>query len=149
MEFASLEVKKTSILLQLTHPGTKDPLWASPPVLDPEGNVLEEGDPVGVYIYSTDSEPYQRRKKELLARRIQDAERRKATRPTPEMIMSEELLTIAACIDRFHNVDLDGTPIGEDRTRFIPFLQRFSWAKEQIDRGMADRSLFLEASPKT
>ena len=33
MEFTSLEVTKTSVLLQLKHPSTKEPLWHKEPVL--------------------------------------------------------------------------------------------------------------------
>lgn len=149
MEFTSLEVAKTSVLLQLKHPATHDLLWAKEPVLSPEGEVIEEGDPVGVYIYSIDSEPYLKRKKVLLGQRIENAQKQNAKKPTAEDIAREELLTIAACIDRFHNVDMDGIPMENNRGRFGEFLTRFSWAKEQIDKAMADRGLFIKASSKT
>ena len=66
MEFTSLEVTKTSVLLQLKHPSSGEPLWHREPEFAEDGTLLVEGDPVGVYIFSTDSEPYQKRKKALL-----------------------------------------------------------------------------------
>ena len=149
MEFNNLEVSKSSVLLQLKHPATREPLWAKEPVYGEEGQVIEEGDPVGVYIFSTDSDQYQKRKKALLNQRIENAQKQNSKKPTADDVLREELLTISACIDRFHNVDLDGQPIGDTRLKFGEFLIRFSWAKEQIDTAMADRGLFIVASSKT
>lgn len=149
MEFTSLEVTKTSVLLQLKHPSSGEPLWHREPEFAEDGTLLVEGDPVGVYIFSTDSDPYQKRKKALLNMRIENAQKNNSKKPSAEDVIREELLTISACIDRFHNVDMDGVPIGDTRGRFGEFLVRFAWAKEQIDKAMADRGLFIAASSKT
>lgn len=149
MELTSLEVTKASVLLQLKHPGTHEPLWATEPSYDEQGNEIEKGDPVGVYIFSTDSDQYQKRKKALLNQRIENAQKSNTKKPTADDVLREELLTISACIDYFHNVDMDGEPIGNNRSRYGEFLIRFAWAKEQIDKAMADRGLFIEASSKT
>ncbi len=149
MEFNDLEVSKASVLLQLKHPATREPLWAKEPVFDAEGVKIEEGDPVGVYIFSTDSDQYQKRKKALLNMRLENAQKNNAKKPTADDVFREEQLTIAACIDRFHNVDLDGEPLKDNRGKFVEFLIRFTWAKEQIDFAMADRGLFIAASSTT
>lgn len=149
MDFNSLEVATTSVFLHLKHPGTNDLLWDREPSTDMDGNIEDPGEPVGVWIFSTDSEPYAKRKRELLTMRIDNAANRNSKKPSAADIEREELLTIAACIDRFQNVSLDGVGVDGDRSRFISTLKRLNWMKEQVDRGMADRGLFLKASSKT
>jgi hypothetical protein len=154
MDFGQFEMIDRPVFLQFDHPGTLQPLFQERK--DAEGNVVMEkdvttdemkpaSDPVGVNLFSVDSEPFQKRRRAILDERMAAATSGKKQTMKAADAEAEGLKTLAACIHSFVNVDFEGKEL-VDRSRFIAFLQKHAWAKEQIDRGIADRSLFLKAS---
>jgi len=149
MDFNKLEISHEPTFLQFRHPGTHDLLWEKEPVLNAAGEVTEEGDPVGVYIYSADSEQYQKLQRILLDKRLEDAQQKQKLKPTAEEIERQGMATLVACIHAFKNIQMDGDDLGSNRPKFPEFLTKHKWAREQIDRSVVDRQLFLKASSKS
>lgn len=154
MDFSQFETVDKPVFLQFDHPGTLQPLFEERK--DAEGNVLMEKDdetgeerpvrdPVGVMLFGVDSEVYKRRRREILDERVQTAASGKKQVIKAAEVEEESLKTLVACIHSFVKVDYKGEPL-EDRKRYALFLKEHGWAKDQIDRGIADRSRFLKAS---
>lgn len=154
MDFAQFEMVDKPVFLQFDHPATLQPLFE--PRLDAEGNVLVEKDeetgeekpvldPVGVMLFGVDSDVYKKRRREVLDERIATAQATKKTTIKAAEAEEEGMRTLVACIHSFVKVEFKGEPL-TDRKRYALFLKEHGWAKDQIDRGIADRSRFMKAS---
>lgn len=154
MDFSQFEMVDKPVFLQFDHPATLQPLFE--PRVGEDGQVVMEKDdetgeekpvldPVGVMLYGADSDVYKKRRREVLDERIAKAATGKKVTIKAVEAEEEGMATLVACIHSFVRVDYKGEPLTE-RKRYALFLKEHGWAKDQIDRGIADRSRFLKAS---
>lgn len=154
MDFSQFEMIDAPVFLQFDHPATLQPLFQprvgddGQPMMEKDEATGEEKpvvDPVGVMLFGVDSDVYKKRRREVLDERIATAQATKKQTIKAADAEEEGMKTLVACIHSFVKVEFKGEPL-TDRKRFALFLKEHSWAKDQIDRGIADRSRFLKAS---
>lgn len=154
MDFSQFEMVDKPVFLQFDNPATLRPLFEERKaengsvVMEKDDETGEDKpilDPVGVMLFGADSEVYKKRRREVLDERIASASTGKKVTIKAVEAEEEGMKTLVACIHSFVRVDFKGEPL-VDRKRYALFLKEHGWAKDQIDRGIADRSRFLKAS---
>ena len=154
MDFSQFEMVDKPVFLQFDHPATLQPLFQprvaedGTPVMERDEDTGEERqvmDPVGVMLFGVDSDVYKKRRREIFDERMAKANATKKANISAIEAEEEGIRTVASCIHSFVKVEFKGEAL-TDRARYVLFLKEHPWAKDQIDRGIADRSRFLKAS---
>jgi hypothetical protein len=110
-----------------------------------DGELLYEGsDPVGIDMYSLDSEQYKKNERATIDEGIEAAYRAKGSvRPNAEKIEKRAIQTLLDCTAKVHNMEIDGEPIS-----IIRLYTEMSWVREQAEEFIHNRSAFMKASLK-
>ena len=149
MDFNAFEVETDKpVFVQFKNPFTGLPLFEqmlNPD--DPEGDKIDDpSKPVGVNLFGQDSEPFIKRRRFLLDKRLADAQKNGIRPMKPEDIDKQNLDTVVACIHSFTNVEWKGETLGERRDLFPHFFAKHQWAFEFCNRAIGDRANFSKAS---
>lgn len=151
MDFNSLEPVKTAVFYHLKHPVTFNPMY-----VEGEDGQPDKDEPIGVDLLGADSDEYEKRQLFLTEERLQKMESNLENKGKLGGVINTSaveqdrlnLETIAACIKGWRNVKVDGEIVPYTHDNAIKLLRRFKWMREQIDKAIADRSLFMRALPR-
>lgn len=150
MDFSEFELTDEPVFIQLKHIRTNQPLFEQ---RQDKGEDVDDLDkPVGVKIYGADSDVFKKHLRRVANRGL-EARFNRSGGNAKSPISAEELddetqKTMAACIAEFVNVSWKGKALKAPEDNLM-FVKRLPWAIEQIDRAMADRTLFMPALKKT
>lgn len=140
MDLSEFQVVSDSpVFFQLTNPRT--------------GKLMEdENGPVGVEIWGRDSEAFKAVNRRAINDSIESALIEEEGKPKLDATLGakveeKSLDVLKACIHKFVNIKIGGKElVAPDDTQ--EFLTKLPWAKDQIDRAIADRKRFMVASQK-
>lgn len=136
MDLSVFEMTNDAVFVQLKHPET--------------GMLLaDDNGPVGVEIYGADSAQFKAHRLAAQNRQIQNRQQQgnKFKLPSAEEIDSEAEKTFAGCIHKFVNISWQKHKLEAPRDNSL-FISVMPWAVEQLDKAMADRTLFMPALQK-
>jgi hypothetical protein len=138
MDFRQFEMTQDAVFLQLNHPKTGEPMFE----LGEDGKPNKE-QPIGVRIFSADSEVFKRHQRRLQNESIENLQKKRQL-TTAEKLEDESLNTLAACIAEIRGISWGDKPL-ESPADNRNLLEWFPWAKDQINTAMADRTRFMPA----
>jgi len=149
MDMTEFEMTSSAVFLQLRHPEKKTLLFDQMPNPDETvGGTIDNPDmPVGVEIFSADSEQFKRHRRVLQNKAIKAGKNRNAEEVTAEEIEKEGEKTLAACIAKIVNMSWKGQVLEAPRDS-LTLVKAMPWAADQIDLAMADRARFMPALSK-
>lgn len=116
---------------------------------DPEGaRIDDEEKPVGVNLYGQDSEPFKKRRRFLLDKKMADAQKGGMKKLTPDELEKQNIETVTACVQSFVNVTWQGEDLATRRDLYPLFFDKHAWAFEFCNKAVTDRANFSKASQK-
>ena len=146
MDMSKYEMTDQPVFFQLSDPSTGLPLFEQK---DDDGRKVDDPDnPVGVMIVGSDSEEFKRHMRRVTNKNLEASQKRRGKGMSAEELEEESQVTLAACIKEFHHIEWKGkTLVAPADCRL--FIRVMPWAAEQIDRGMAERKIFMPALSKS
>lgn len=126
IDLATLDTKPAANAgraIELRHPATRAPLG------------------IFVDVVGVDSDLYRRAIRERQLRRSED----EVSELTPERMEEENLDLLATCTTGWRGMVLDGQAVEFSPVNARMIYERFPWIRDQVDRGIGDRSVFLPA----
>lgn len=141
MDFREFEMTQDAVFLQLNHPKSGEPMFE----LGEDGKP-DKTKPIGVRIFSSDSEVFKRHQRRLQNETIENIQKKRAM-TTAEKLDEESMNTLAACIAEIVGISWGDRPLTspDDNLNLITW---FPWAKDQINVAMTDRTRFMPALAK-
>jgi len=106
----------------------------------------EGEEPVALILRGIDSAPYRSVRRELVKRRQEASARNKGILPL-EIMDSESLDTVLACLTGWENIVLDGVPVEFNQVNARRVLVRLPWLIEQAEVFLHDRQNFIAKYP--
>jgi hypothetical protein len=103
-------------------------------------------EPVALILRGIDSGPYRAVRRELVKRRQEASARNKGNVPL-EIMETESLDTVLACLAGWENIVLDGAPVEFNQNNARRVLVRLPWLIEQAETFLHDRQNFIARLP--
>lgn len=106
----------------------------------------EDDEPIALILRGIDSGVYRTARRELVKRRQQASSRNNGTLPL-EVMESESLETVLACLVGWEGIVLDGAPVEFSPANARRVLTRLPWLVEQAEGFLHDRGNFIARLP--
>lgn len=124
----SLALKTESILVELRHPVTDEPL------------LTDKKEKVGIYVYGTASEQY----RDAVSAMQRRALARGKKQVSVEVMKDEAVALLVAVSEKALNLEYAGKPVNSPESfRSLYADPQFSWLKEQVDTAVGETANFL------
>lgn len=149
MDLEIFEPTKESVFLQLKNPLNDSPLFLKKTIQDEAGEreVDDEDQPIGVYIVGADSEVYKKRRRQIVDRRLEVAQKKKQVKLSAAEIEDETKQTLVACVTGVKNIKYKGETLEFSHANVFKLITALPWIEEQIDEAIVDRAHFMKALP--
>lgn len=106
----------------------------------------EDEEPIVLILRGIDSGAYRSVRRELVKRRQEASQRNKGVLPL-EIMETESLDTVLACLIGWEGIVLDGTPVEFSSTNARRVLVRLPWLVEQAEGFVHERANFIARLP--
>ncbi len=135
MDLNQFSTANEPVFMELRHPGTDEVLKT------------EAGEPIGLTVLGTDSEPFVQKERELLNRRLNKVRaKQKADKITVEELDKEELAKLTACVVDFKNITIAGETLVFTPASATKLFSDFPWIRRQVADFVAESSNFFSPS---